>query len=127
MRRNVAGAAGIGVLPPRTAETVGSLKNHDARDPCLPEAYCGAKSAEAGADHGDPYVLLWQIPAAVDAVRHIMLLCNFRHARMIEPSGKDHAGGRWAVQPGCAAAWAYRCPARFAASTTVTRRLPASS
>src|SRR5207247_8042881 len=56
VRGDVAGAAGVGVVPPGAAEVVGALEHQEVVDAGLAEPDRGAEPAEAAADDRDAQV-----------------------------------------------------------------------
>jgi hypothetical protein len=53
MRRDIALAAGIGVVSPRAADVAGALQDYEVADALTKEVDGGSESCEAGADDGD--------------------------------------------------------------------------
>lgn len=56
VRGNVAGAAGVAVVPPGAADGVRPFQHHEVGDPGATQSDRGAEAAEAGADHRHPDV-----------------------------------------------------------------------
>src|SRR5215813_5569576 len=57
VRRDVAGTPGVGVVPPRAAQTGRPLEDDEVGHARLPQPDPGAEPAETGADHGGPHMV----------------------------------------------------------------------